>query len=188
MSSVIRAADLAAEKAATGLPTEAVAPLRELNDLLAKLQTGMTELLELAGQKLAGMRKADAQGLHDCAAREAALLKEVLYGQQQRNAILARLAQALHVQTPRPVTLSDISAALPEPVASALRARSAALQELARDLQRKNKIAASVAQNLQTHIRGVFAEIANVANESLGYSPAGKHEVKRTRCWVDAVG
>jgi hypothetical protein len=87
-----------------------------------------------------------------------------------------------------PLRLKDIAARLPEPLASSLRARSTVLQTSAAELQRKNRLAGRVAQNLQSHIRGIFADVAAAAQESLVYGPQGQHETGRPRCWVDAVG
>lgn len=163
-------------------------PLGALVQHLTTLHAALRQLAELAGEKLAALRGADAEALQLCAARELVLLKEVLGAQQERNALLARLAQSLRCPQPQATRLTEIADRLPEPLASSLRARSAALREVATELQRKNQLAATVARNLQAHIRGIFAEVAGAAQESLVYGCKGAHQTSSTRCWVDAVG
>ncbi len=163
-------------------------PLRELVGHLSELQTGMRGLTELTAEKLAALSAADTAALQDVALREDKLLRRVLYSEQERNAVLARLAQALRLPPGNGVRLTELANHLPEPLASSLRAKSLALQAVAKELQRKNKIAADVARNLQSHIRGIFAEVAGAAQESQVYGPQGRHEMSHLRNWVDAVG
>lgn len=174
-------ASLTVSSQASGLNEQARALGQYLADLLATLK----ELTALATEKLAAMRQADTEALNRCAAREEELLRELFRRQQARNAELARLAQTLHCPQP---CLSEIITRLPEPLASSLWARSVALKEIAVELQRRNRLAASVAQNLQAHIRGIFADVASATQESLVYGPRGQHELSSPRRWVDAVG
>ena len=162
--------------------------LRALNEQLASLHAAMKRLVELANDKLAAMRRADTAALERCTADEAELIKVVFNGEARRKALLARVAQSLHLPHPERVRLRDIAEKLPEPLASALRARNVALREVAVDLQQKNRLAAKVAQNLQSHIRGLFAELAGAAQEIPVYGPRGQHSSSRPRCWVEAIG
>jgi hypothetical protein len=77
---------------------------------------------------------------------------------------------------------------LPEPLASSLRARNAALQAVAGELQRKNRLNAKVAQNLQMHICGIFAEVASGAQPAPVYGPSGRQNAAGSQKWLDAVG
>jgi flagellar biosynthesis/type III secretory pathway chaperone len=162
--------------------------VRDLTARLAELHAALTQLTELATDKLAALSRADAPGLQSCAAREEEILREVFRSEPRRKAALARVAHSLPGSAPAPLRLKDIAGRLPEPLASSLRARSTALQARAAELQRKNRLAGRVAQNLQAHIRGIFADVAAAAQESLVYGPQGQHETGRPRCWVDAVG
>jgi hypothetical protein len=162
--------------------------LREVVRHLSDLHAALTQLTDLAGEKLAAMRAADADALTRCAAREAELLQAVLKADEQRPALLARLAQSLRRPQLQAAKLTEIADHLPEPAASALRARGLALREIAGQLQRKNRLAAVVAHNLQGHLRGIFAEVAKAAQQSVVYGPAGRHYGTGPRCWVDAVG
>lgn len=161
---------------------------RELLDQLAGLHTALQSLVALATDKLAALRRADVPVLENCAARESELLTALARGEPQRKAVLARVAQALPGGGDGAPRLSAVAERLPEPWRSALRARNVALQEIAAELQQKNRLAARVAQNLHSHIRGIFAELAGAAQESAVYGPQGKHETGAPRCWVDAVG
>jgi len=163
-------------------------PLRELVGCLSNLQTALKRLLALAEEKLAAMRAADVGALRDCALREDALLKQVFMEEKQRKAVLARVAQSVPCSGQERVSLTELADHLPEPLASSLRARSTALQALAEKLQQKNRVAANVAQNLQSHIRGVFAAVAKVGQETGVYGPRGEHESNVERRWIDAVG
>jgi hypothetical protein len=179
------------------LPTLRLAPapagglteqIRELLTHLASLHVALSTLAGLAGEKLGALRRADAPALQDCARREGELLNAVFRAEQQRKAVLARVAQSLHLPAEPRSTLTEIAARLGEPLASAVRARSTALQDAAAELQRKNGLVARVAQSLQSHVRGIFAEVAGAAHEPAGYGPRGQHETGTPRCWVDAVG
>ncbi len=174
---------------AQGPPTTAFAqPLRELSQYLADLHDALKRLVALAAEKLAALRTANTAALRDCAVRENELVRQVLCGEQQRDAVLARLAQSLPGCPPKPAQLTELIEHLPEPLAGPLRARSVGLREMATELQRKNRLVEAVARNLQAHIRGVFAEVAKAAQESLVYGARGQHEVGSTRCCMDAVG
>ena len=172
----------------TSTPAARAALLRELGAHLAGLHALMKKLAALADEKLAAMRRADTEALDGCTAREAELVQSAFADDAKRKAILARVAQSLHLPQPERARLSEIVARVPEPLASALAARNRALREIAAELQRKNRLAAKVAQNLQLHLRGLFAELAGAAQETRVYGPRGQHEGSRPRCWVEAVG
>ncbi len=164
-------------------------PLAELLRHLSELYAAIVQLADLAAEKLAAMRVADTAALQRCTEREAELLQGVLHAEQQRPAILARLAQALHRPELATARLAQIADHLTEPAASALRARSVALREAAGRLQKKNRLAAVVARNLQGHLRGVFAAVAKAAQESVVYGPrCGTGFRTAPQGWVDAVG
>jgi len=168
-----------------GLPLSAA---HELLEELARLQTTLETLVVMAGDKLAAMRQANAAALHQCAAREGELLQALFRDEPRRKATLARAAQGLRAAGPPAGWLTQIADGLPEPLGSRLRARAAGLRELAAELQRKNNLVASVARQLQSHIRGVFAELAGAAQELTVYGPRGQQERSHPHCWVDAVG
>mgnify|MGYP005834947563 CR=1 FL=1 len=161
---------------------------QELLDELARWQTALETLLQVAGDKLAALRQADTAALHHCAVREGELLHALFRDGPRRQAALARAAQGLHAAGPPTGWLTQVAEQAPEPWASRLRARTAGLRELAGELQRRNKLVAHVARQLQSHIRGVFAELAGAAQESTVYGPQGQQEHSHPRCWVDAVG
>lgn len=167
-------------------PTTAM--LRELDGYLGRLHAALGELLELAGEKLAAIRKADGRALQRCALREELLVRDVLFGEQQRDALLARVAQGLRLPGCPPGGLTEILEHVPEPWQSSWRARGAGLRRIATELQRKNRIVSQVAHNLHWHIRSLFASVAQAAQESVVYGANGTHETSVKQCWVDAVG
>ena len=153
----------------------------ELHDLLKHLS-------ELATEKLAAMRTADAPSLQACATRECAALERMFGREQERDAVLARVAQSLRWEgTDRP-RLSEIAEKIPEPYGSRLRAKIEGLKLTAGELQRKNKLAAEVARHLHKHLRAIFEEIAGVDQERAVYGPHGHTQQQATKTWVDAVG
>lgn len=180
------AATLTLKPGATHPVPDALA--RQLDENVAGLHSRLRQLLELAQEKLAALRSANADALQSCAARESNLLEQVLHNEQERTAVLARLAQTLHLPAEHKQSLEHIADLLAEPRRSALRARNAALRDVATQLQEKNKLVARVAHNLQSHIRGVFAALAKVNQESIVYGPKGQHEQRNIRSWLDAVG
>lgn len=170
------------------LSTSGEAPWAELMAYLDGLYATLKELTALADRKLDGLRSANADALHRCAAEESELLQNLFRSAQGRAALLARLAQALHQPDLRGVPLNQLADRLPEPRASTLRAKNVALQSAATELQRRNRISATVAQQLLGHLRGVFDELAQATQEAVGYGPQGKVETCSMQCWVDAVG
>jgi flagellar biosynthesis/type III secretory pathway chaperone len=162
--------------------------LRELNENLADLHQVLRRMLETAREKLAAIRVADTDALQACAVRETDLLQQVMRAEQQRTAILARLAHSVPTLDPKSIRLSELAGQFPEPFSSILRARSEALRRVATELQQKNQLLAHVAHHLQSHIRAVFAELAKVNQESVVYGPRGQHDARNARSWLDAVG
>jgi hypothetical protein len=155
--------------------------LNELGDHLRALH-------QLAIRKLDAMKRADIALLNSCAAEEECELQRMLRRDGKRDAVLARLAQALRMRTSAPARLTEIAGRLPQPFSSQIVAKSAELRGLAENLEEKNRLAAAVAQSVHSHIRAVFAEVAKANQETIGYGRNGKHEAMTTRAWVDAVG
>lgn len=170
-------------------PSAAVAACAaELNENLAALQELLRQLLGEAEEKLTAIKIADAERMQRCSARETDLLVEVSRVGQQRSAIFARLAQGLPTGQAPPRSLGEMCRRLPEPLSSVFRARSVGLQQAATRLQEKNRLVSLVAQNLQSHIRAIFATLAKDHQESVVYGPKGQHEQRNVRSWLDAVG
>lgn len=161
---------------------------RGLLEQLAKLQGLLKELLDLGHEKLSLLRTANSDGLHACAARESRLLEQVFRSDQQRHAVLARVAQGLRLSNAAPASLSKIADAAPEPLSSSIRARMRPLAEISSELQRINRVASIVARDLQGHIRGVFAALAETGRERVGYGPQGRQSHLKKDAWLDAVG
>ena len=162
--------------------------IESLLEIVGALHELMRQLSELASEKLAAMRAADAEALHACAARECAVLERLFAREKERDAVLARLAQSLPWQEPGVPRLSAIAEKIPEPESSRLQAKIAGLRQTAEELQRKNRLAADVAQRLHKHIRAIFEEIAGVNQDADVYGPGGRQEPRATKTWVDAVG
>ena len=162
--------------------------LRDLGQQLAELHARLKQLAEIAGEKLAALRRADTGALTRCAAREERLLRENLGSEPRYKALLARVAQALQCPQPQQATLTDVIARLTEPAASLLRARGEALRQAATELQRKNRLAAEVARKLQSHLRGLVADLASTPPETAVYGPQGRQAGGSPRRFIDAVG
>jgi len=160
----------------------------ELLQVVSELHGLLKKLLDLAIEKLAAMRAADAGALRECAARECETLERVFAQEQQRDAALARLAQSLRWEAPEPLRLSHVAEKIPEPYSSHLRGKTADLRRTATELRQKNRMAAEVARHLHIHLRAIFDEVASVNRETIVYGPDGQHEQRTTRTWVDAVG
>lgn len=175
------------------LPTDAAVPditatARAFLAHLADLQEVLGQLANTATEKLAALRRADAAALQTLTVTETELLQTLFHTAQERGAVLARLAQALQCPDLSNVRLGEIADRLPEPHASALRARSTALRAMTDELQRKNRIAGQVAQNLQQHIHSVFEALRGADQSTVGYGPQGKPETTSGERWVNAVG
>jgi FlgN protein len=141
----------------------------QLPALLGALLGDLRALLAIADRKLAALRSADAAALGRCAAEETRMLRALLAAQPERDAVLAGLAQGLPTEghgLPRP---ADIAANCDEPLASKILAICSGLRTTALELAQKNRLVADVARGLQSHIRGVFREVAEAAEPQSGY-------------------
>src|SRR5262249_36140863 len=118
---------------------------RALLENLTTLHAHLRELTALAQRKLTAVRSADAAALQLLAQEEAAILTHVERNQAQRDAAMARIAQALRRADARCMPLHKLADTLPEPMRSALLARGAALRAAGHELQRNNAIVAKVA-------------------------------------------
>jgi flagellar biosynthesis/type III secretory pathway chaperone len=167
---------------------EAEPAARALLAALGTLHGLLKQLVEVAGQKLTALRRADSPGLNECTKRELALLQQVYQAEQERNATVARLAQALQCPELRAGPLRLLVARVAEPLHSHLQAKMAGLREVAAALRQKNEVAGRVAHDLQVHIRGIFAELAKAQQETVGYGPAGQQRATAARVMVDALG
>jgi len=161
---------------------------RELVEDLSALYELLKQLADLAAVKLAAMRRADDRALEDCTTQEAHLIEKVFEAEQKRKATLARIAQALQAPRLQRAALSEVAGAFAEPWSSILRAKNAALREVAGKLRQKNDLAARVARDLQSHIRAIFAELAKASAESGVYGSRGQREFTGVRSCLDAVG
>lgn len=155
---------------------------------LGRWQVQLTQLVEITERKLAAMRRADVTAMHACMLEEAAALEIVAGGEQERRAILAALAQRLHLPEQPMPPLAMITDKLDEPESSHLRAKTLGLRELAERLKKRNGLAAVVARSLQSHVRAALADVSGANQSSIGYGPSGRVEQRITRSWVDAVG
>jgi len=176
----------------TTTPTATLDLTRDGQALLAcftTLQGLLGGLADVADRKLAAIRRADAGGLTACTQDELNLLQQVYRAEQDRTAIVARLAQALQAPELRGACISELTGRLPEPLASHLRARATGLKQVAAALKQKYAVAARVARGLQADIRGIFAELAKGRQESVVYGARGQQQGHGTpRLIVDAMG
>ena len=166
-----------------------------LSHLLARLMAALggwhrqlSDLVQITEQKLSAMRRADITAMHACMQEESTALQTIAAGEQERRAILAAVAQRLHLPADATPQLSKIAERLAEPESSHLRAKTLGLQELAERLKKRKSLAAVVARSLQSHVRAALAEVSGVNQSSIGYGPSGRAEQRITRSWVDAVG
>ena len=161
---------------------------RALLDNLAELQTLIGELRDLARQKLKAVRAADGVALRQLAQREEQTLPAVEQSHRDRDAILARLAQALRNPELRVMPLQRLANELAEPVRSSLLSRALALRTAGEELQRVNGVVAAVAHGLHAHVQGVFDAVARFMQKAIVYGPQGRHEAQQHRVMVDAIG
>ncbi|MBK8914418.1 MAG: flagellar export chaperone FlgN [Phycisphaerales bacterium] len=172
-----------------GVRSASIGALAErLDACLGELLGLLTRLGEAAGQRLAALRRADTEALRSTGEEEERVLARTAQVEQARAAILADLAQALHLPTAEPPRLEMLAERLQEPISSRIRARCAGLRSAAEILKKNTRLTADVAQRLQLHIRAVLAELAGVNREPIGYGAGGRTESCVARSWVDALG
>lgn len=171
-----------------GHPSGVAAIAARLMALLDELYRHVDRLQDLADRKLDALRAADAATLQKCSVEEARQLEALFRQEGQRDAVLARLAQSLHAADGRRCPLRELVREIPEPYASQITAKTVGLRVLSESLKRKNDLAARVARGLHTHIRSVFAAVAEANQETVVYGSDGRHEPRNRDGWVDAVG
>jgi hypothetical protein len=164
------------------------ASVQSLDAALTAWHDQLGRLAELAAEKLAAMRAADADALQRCSADEAELLERVRSTAADREAALAGVAQAVRWEGVKTARLPQLAARLPQPHASRIHAKSLALREIAGTLEKRNRLAAGVARNLQSHLRAVLEGLAQGGQESVVYGRSGQFQNAAALNWVDAVG
>lgn len=161
---------------------------RALVHILGELQTLLTRLVECADEKLHAIRCAGAEALQACVGREMQYLDELLAVERKRDAIVARIAQQLQQPSLRRAPVQQTAEKFPEPLRSSIHARCMGLRQAAEKLQRKNRVAAEVAQGLQSHVRAVFGELAKACRDATTYSDTGRMRHTETQLVIDALG
>lgn len=159
-----------------------------LLDTLGTLHGRLARLGDLAELKLAALRTANAERLHELAAEEAAELESLAADDVRREAALARAAQGLPAGAGSRPRLSEVAEIFPEPLRSKILGKSEGLRAMANRLAEKNRLVADVARGLHNHVRGIFAEVAKVNQEAVVYERDGREYQRTSRSWVDAVG
>lgn len=175
---------------ATRIPHQAAEAIT-LNDLdtsLANTTNALTQLVALAERKLVALRSADTITLHQTARLEKQELERTFALEQERSAIVARVAQGLPGRKAERLRLSEIAECLPAPWNAKIGEKTRVLKRLSEMLQQKNRLAAGVAQNLHKHIRAVMEELATSTHEPHGYRRDGRREHGTANNWVDAIG
>lgn len=170
-------------------PAQVGALLAELLEALSASSDTVSRLAALAGQKLSALRQADADALHRCAQVEGRLVAALTQLIRQRQAVLARLAQALHAPPLAQRPISELAARLDPPQASLLLAAAQRLAMLGGELQRKNALTARAARGLQEHIHAALAALQAEPTPDVTYRASGQRDRQSAGSkWIDAVG
>lgn len=155
---------------------------------LTALHDQLKRLVELAERKLHALRSANAFELQRCAGEEDELVA-ALYGKTPgAGAVLAGLAQRLRDAAGEAGRLSDLARNFAPPISSQIQARIAGLRELARKLEEKNRLVASVARGLHGAMRAVLEDVREARRETVGYQASGRSASRAKESWIDAVG
>lgn len=169
-------------------PADLTPLVAELETCLDTLETDLHALLAIADAKLTAMRNADVRAIRQLTDHEEDALGAHREHETRRGAVVARLAQALLLTGDGPPRLEKLAAHLDEPARSRIAEKTGVLRALTEQLARKSSLAREVAQSLQSHLRAVFAAIAEATKETLAYDHGGQHASVTTQNWIDAVG
>ncbi len=163
---------------------------RDLVALMCDLKELHEELLSVIGQKLAAMRRADTDALNSCLARERFLSDRIRQQEGLRQQLVRLMGQeiGLPAEAAQQLSLRDLAEELGEPRRAQLLGLAASVREVLAAIDRSNKVATLVTEEMLKHFRRVYAAMARAGHSAGTYSSGGELTTDRPARVFEAVG
>jgi hypothetical protein len=162
----------------------------ELAFLLSDLKKLHEELLAVIQHKLAAMRRADADAINSCLAREQFLVGRIRQQEGLRQQLVQLIGKELGLTPEQAVRLplKALAERLDEPRRGQLLAQAAGLRETMLGIDRSSKVAAMVTGEMLKHFRQVCLAMARAVQSTGTYSPTGRLNSEAPAGVFEAVG
>lgn len=164
--------------------------LRELVRLLGIQKELHAELTGVVQEKMKAMRRADVATMRRLGEREHALIVRIEEREGLRRQLMDRLGEGAGLPKPsgRAMTISQLSARLPQSERGVLLAAAGELRAIASRLIKVNRVAGQAAEKLVGHLHWVFASACSQRSQSAGYAGDGAVVPESTTRLFEAVG
>jgi len=162
----------------------------ELIMVLDRLEKLHGELAEVIDRKIDRMRVCDVPGMNECLGREQDLVAQVGEKEGLRRVLTDRVGRSFGMspQKARRLTATQMAERLPAPHGRRLRASAGRLQELARRIERRNRVAGRLSTDVLEHLDTVLSAVTAPPDRSSAYSFAGRSVATAPRRLFEAVG
>lgn len=164
--------------------------VRDLVRLLGEQTRLHAEMTAHMGDKLAAMRRANAEEIQAITARELALAEQAAEREGLRRQITRRIAEGRGVPRGRAdaMRLTELAELLAEPRRSQLLTAATGLKAVLAELQRLQRTHVLVTHETLKHLRQVVAVMCGGGPATESYSRGGKHTQCASASVFEAVG
>ncbi len=162
----------------------------ELIVMLGRIESLHAELAEVIDRKIERMQACDVPGINECIGRERELVGQVGEQEGLRRALTDRIGRSFGMSPPkaRRLTAAQLATRLPEPQAGRLLASAGRLQELARRITRRNRVAGRISGDLLQHLDTVLSAVAAPDERQAAYSAGGRAVASAPKRLFETVG
>lgn len=172
--------------------SEATVPNR-LADLLKffNVLVGLhDELLALIRAKVDAMKRSDIQRMQALTEQEHSLAKRIHEREGYRRQLMDAIGEQLRLppRAARALSVSQLAARMPEPQRSKLLEAANRLRAGVTRTAAANRVAGTIARQISSHLRWVFASVKPREDGSNGYSDDGEPVARMGTKILDAVG
>jgi len=163
---------------------------RDLVALMCDLKKLHEELLSVIQQKLGAMRRADTDALNSCLAREQFLSDRIRQQEGLRQQLVQLIGQEIGIsaEAAQHLSLRELAEELGEPRRAQLLGLAGSVREVLAAIDRSNKVATLVTEEMLKHFRRVYAAMARAGDSAGTYSPGGELTTDRPARVFEAVG
>jgi uncharacterized small protein (DUF1192 family) len=153
------------------LPVDALAA--EVERVLCDLSAQFQRMIALADQRRQAMSRADTAGLARCITEENVAVQTVAEIEKRRITAVGRLAERLSSPAQTQTRMSWLAERLGGPIGERMARHVAELKKQIETLKKANEIARLAAQNLSSHMEGLWRQASQVLNHSQSYGRRG---------------
>lgn len=171
----------------TTVEVKQVADLIRLFGAMEKLQTKM---LELVGEKIDAMKRADLAGLHRLREQERALVERIREREGLRCQLLDLIGRGLGLPAPagRALSVSQLAERIPLSEKKNFMDAALRLRSVVFHLAHANRLAGVISREVLNHVRWVFASVRPAESPTSGYAVDGARKSEPDARILEAVG